>query len=144
MKKTIFMFIATLAVLSACNGQNKGNASANDEADAEVVKDTDSIICSALRNYILRQKADTAIMTPTAEQDLVESSWPEAQCSETSDLYCPGYDGGDVTVNKIGEGLYKYEATCPDHGDTYTDCCTMHASLDSDGEVRLNHVTWDE
>lgn len=39
--------------------------------------------------------------------------------------------------------MYKYSCVCPDHGDKYTDCCTIHATLGSDGIVRIEHVTWD-
>ena len=49
-----------------------------------------------------------------------------------------------LSVKKVGPGLYKYEAVCPDHGDRYVDCCTMSAHVARDGVVEIEGVKWDD
>ena len=47
----------------------------------------------------------------------------------------------DLVVRKVGAGLYKYEAVCPDHGDKFVDFTTISAHVARDGVVEIERVT---
>lgn len=50
----------------------------------------------------------------------------------------------DLVVRKVGAGLYKYEAVCPDHGDKFVDFTTISAHVAQDGVVEIEEVKWDD
>lgn len=106
-----------------------------------VVND-DDIICSAIKNY-LRGDGDAVVLTRTARYSLSESTWPEVYCTDCGYLDSPA-SYKDLRVVKVGEGQYKYECVCPDHGTRFVDCCTIHAFLDTDGVVKIERITWDD
>ena len=134
------------AVLLSCGARTKApdstltdnsmvEASANDG-------DTDTKIKTAIRNYLLGNSSAVRL-TATAKSDLMESSWPEVQCSVSGDLDSPS-SFKNLCVRKVGEGKYKFECTCPAHGDKFVDCTTIYASVALDGVVQIDRVIWDE
>lgn len=102
----------------------------------------DDVICTGIANFLL-EKPGAAVLSSEAKADLFESSWPEVQCEVEGMLDSPSCFK-DLRVYKTEEGQYKYECICPEHGDKYVDCCTIHASLLDDGTVLITHVTWDD
>lgn len=150
MKDSLLFFIFLL-LLSGCN--NKSNSippHSTDTAIELIVEESnpttnniasDDIICTAIKNYLLG-KSEAAILTPTARENLTESTWPEVQCSVDGELDSPKSFNA-LTVKKVGNGLYKYECVCPNHGDRFIDYCTIHATLSDDGVVRIERITWD-
>lgn len=110
-------------------------ASANDG-------DTDTKIKTAIRNYLLGNSSAVRL-TATAKSDLMESSWPEVQCSVSGDLDSPSRFK-NLSIRKVGEGKYKFECTCPVHGDKFVDFTTISASIAPDGVVQIDRVLWDE
>ena len=103
---------------------------------------TDEIIEKAIAEY-LKGNEEAVRFTERARQDLDESSWPEVQCSVEGLLDSPA-SFKDLTVKKVGDGLYKYECTCPKHGDKFVDFTTISASIDRDGVVVITGVKWEE
>lgn len=104
--------------------------------------DTDTKIQTAIRDYLLGNSSAVRL-TSTARNDLSESSWPEVQCSVTGNLDSPsGFK--NLSVRKVGEGKYKFECTCPIHGDKFVDFTTISASIGTDGVVQIDRVIWDE
>lgn len=150
MKCTILMLSSFLAFTScvskpanpAVEEHKEQNAPAEDTLCPSTTADDDQIICTAIKNF-LRGKADAAVLTRSAKASLTESTWPEVYCSVEGMLDTPS-SFVDLTVRKVGEGQYKYECVCPDHGDRYIDCCTIHAVLDNDGVVKITRITWDD
>ena len=152
MKQTILL-ISALFLLSGC-GSKTAKPVANDESVApvdtivsEVATDTpepssDEIVQSAIRAFLLGDK-NAVRFTDHARQDLTESSWPEVQCSVDGNLDSPA-SFKDVTVRKVGPGLYKYECVCPTHDDRYIDCCTISAYIARDEVVVIEGVKWDD
>jgi hypothetical protein len=154
MKQTLFL-ISALILLSGC-GSKTGHPQSSDEPvttttdsviTADVTGDTpepssDEIIQDAILKFLKGDK-DAVRFTERAKKDLYESSWPEVQCSVEGMLDSPA-SFKDLIVKKVGPGLYKYEAVCPDHGDRYIDCCTMSAHVGRDGVVVIEGITWDE
>lgn len=109
---------------------------------AEAPSDED-IICEALKEFLLG-KPDAAYLTDRAEADIAESSWPEVQCSVDGTLDSPR-SFRNLKVKEVGPRKYKYECTCPKHGDKFVDYCTVEAYLERDGEtVTIDEVTWDD
>lgn len=104
--------------------------------------DTDTKIKTAIRNYLLGNSSAVRL-TATAKSDLMESSWPEVQCSVSGDLDSPSRFK-NLSVRKVGEGKYKFECTCPVHGDKFVDFTTISASIAPDGVVQIDRVLWDE
>ena len=147
--KTTLSILFALFLIAGC-GSKTAKTSANDESVAPTDTITtdnpepgsDEIVQNAIRDYLLGDK-DAVRFTERAQVDLAESSWPEVQCSVEGELDSPA-SFKDLTVKKVGPGRYKYEAVCPDHGDRYVDCCTVSASLASDGVVQIDRVTWDD
>lgn len=122
-----------------------------DEKKEELLKEIDAykksvegdeVIQNAIRDYLMGNE-DAVRFTKRARQSLYESTWPEVQCSVEGDLAFPS-DFKDLTVKSVGAGLYKYECICPDHGDRYTDCCTISAYIAHDGVVEIEDVKWDD
>ena len=152
MKQTIIL-ISALIFLSGC-GSKTAKPVANDESVATVdtlVSDastdtpepsSDEIVQNAILKFLKGDKGAVRF-TERAKRDLVESSWPEVQCSVEGELDSPA-SFKDLTVKKVGPGLFKYEAVCPDHGDRYIDCCTMSAHVAQDGIVEIEAVTWND
>lgn len=102
----------------------------------------DEAICTAIKNYILG-KSGAAILSDRAKADLSESSWPEVQCSVEGELDSPR-SFKNLTVRQVAPGKYKYECTCPDHGDKFVDFCTMEAHIANDGKtVVIERIKWD-
>lgn len=101
----------------------------------------DEVIQNAIAKFLKGDK-DAVRFTERARQDLVESSWPEVQCSVEGELDSPA-SFKDLVVKKVGPGLYKYEAVCPDHGDKFVDFTTISAHIARDG-VEIEEVTWDD
>lgn len=138
MKRLIPILISVL--ICSCNQRTTNTATTNNASDkipAEKIN-SDSIICSAIKAYLLGDK-NAVIMAESAKEDLFESSWPEVFCSVDKMLDAP-WD--DLTVRKVGEGMYKYECTCPVHGDKYEDNCTIEADINASGEIVITHVKW--
>jgi hypothetical protein len=102
---------------------------------------SDEIVQNAIAKFLKGNK-DAVRFTERARQDLVESSWPEVQCSVEGELDSPA-SFKDLVVKKVGPGLYKYEAVCPDHGDKFVDFTTISAHIARDG-VEIEEVTWDD
>lgn len=150
MKQTILL-ISALFLLSGC-GSKTAKPVASDESVAPVdtlVSDvttpdpsSDEIIQNAIAKFLKGDK-DAVRFTERAQADLSESSWPEVQCSVEGLLDSPA-SFKDLVVKKVGPGLYKYEAFCPDHGDRFVDCCTMSAHVARDGVVEIGRVQWDD
>ena len=105
-------------------------------------KETDKKIQDAIARFLKGDK-DAVRFAERARQDLYESSWPEAQCSVEGLLDSPA-SFKDLVVKKVGPGLYKYECTCPTHGDKYIDCCTISAYIARDEVVVIEGVKWDD
>lgn len=103
--------------------------------------DNDARICQALARFLL-DKIGGAVLSESARNDLVESSWPEVQCSVEGTLDVPS-SFKDLVVKKVGEGRYRYQCVCPDHGDVYVDCCVMEAHIEPDGRTVIDHVLWE-
>ena len=151
--KTTLSILFGLFLLSGC-GSKTAKPVANDESVApvdtlvsDVATDTlepssDEIVQNAIRAFLLGDK-DAVRFTERAQADLVESSWPEVQCSVEGELDSPA-SFKDLTVKKVGSGLYKYEAVCPTHGDRFVDFTTMSAHVGRDGVVEIDGVKWDD
>jgi hypothetical protein len=152
MKQTIIL-ISALIFLSGC-GSKTAKPVANDESVATVdtlVSDastdtpepsSDEIVQNAIAKFLKGDK-NAVRFTERAKRDLVESSWPEVQCSVEGELDSPA-SFKDLTVRKVGPGLYKYECTCPTHDDRYIDCCTISAYIARDEVVVIEGVKWDD
>ena len=153
MKQNILL-LSLLALLSACTSKTAKQATVTDGEESVNTTDsvvavttteeptTDEVICKAIADFLGGN--DSAVrFTDHARQDLTESSWPEVQCSVDGNLDSPA-SFKELTVKKVGPGLYKYEAVCPDHGDRYTDCCTLSAYVARDGVVEIERVKWDD
>ena len=154
MKQTLLL-ISALFLLSGC-GSKTAKPVASDESVAapidtivsEVATDTpepssdDEIVQNAILNFLKGDK-DAVRFTERAKRDLVESSWPEVQCSVEGELDSPA-SFKDLTVRKVGSGLYKYEAVCPTHGDRFVDFTTISAYVARDGVVEIEGVKWDD
>ena len=152
MKQNILL-LSLLALLTACTGKTAKQTPVTDGAesvnttDSVIVAPTteeptsDEVVCKAIADF-LGGNQEAVRFTDHARQDLTESSWPEVQCSIDGNLDSP-VSFKDLTVRKVGPGLYKYEAVCPDHGDRYIDCCTLSAYVARDGVVEIEAVTWD-
>ena len=152
MKQTIIL-ISALFLLSGC-GSKTAKPVANDDSVApidtvvsEVATDTsqpssDEIVQNAIAKFLKGDK-DAVRFAERARQDLYESTWPEVQCSVEGLLDSPA-SFKDLVVKKIGPGLYKYECTCPTHGDRYIDCCTISAYIARDEVVVIEGVKWDD
>ena len=153
MKQTIIL-ISALFLLSGC-GSKTAKPVANDESVApvdtvvsEVTDDTlsepssDEIVQNAIAKFLKGDK-DAVRFTKRAKANLSESTWPEVCCSVEGMLDSPA-SFKDLTVKKVGPGLFKYEAVCPDHGDRFIDCCTMSAHVARDGVVEIDGVKWDD
>ena len=156
MKQTLLLISALFLVLASC-GSKTSHPQSSDEPvatttdsviTADVTGDTssepssDEIVQNAIRAFLLGDK-DAVRFTERAKKDLYESSWPEVQCSVEGLLDSPA-SFKDLVVKKVGLGLYKYECTCPTHGDRYIDCCTMSAHVGRDGVVEIDGVKWDD
>ena len=103
----------------------------------------DDIIREGIKGFLLG-KPDAAYLTDRAEADIAESSWPEVQCSVDGTLDSPR-SFRNLKVKEVGPRKYKYECTCPKHGDKFVDYCTMEAYLERDGEtVFIYGITWDD
>ena len=145
MKHTAIIIISLLTLCS-CGGKRQANVASEASADTidaivEESIDADGIICEALQAYLMGDESAVEF-SDAAKEDLDESTWPEVQCSVDEYLYSPS-EFNDLEVKKVGEGLYKYECVCPEHGDRYVDFCTIQASLSPENEVIIDHVTWD-
>lgn len=150
--KHIILTLSSILLFCSCGNRTKSYAFGDRDNLYAAVEDTagqssttadeDRIIRTAIRNF-LRGNAGAAVLTSSAKADLVESTWPEVYCSVEGMLDSPA-SFEDLTVRKVGEGRYKYECVCPDHGDRYVDCCTIHARLGVDGVVKIVHITWDD
>lgn len=152
MKQTLLL-ISALFLLSGC-GSKTAKPVANDESVApvdtlvsDVSTDTpepssDEIVQNAILKFLKGDK-DAVRFTERARQDLVESSWPEVQCSVEGELDSPA-SFKDLVVKKVGPGLYKYEAVCPTHGDRFVDFTTISAYVARDGVVEIEGVKWDD
>ena len=153
MKQTLLL-ISVLFLLSGC-GSKTAKPVASDESVApvdtlvsEVTGDTssdpssDEVVQNAIRDFLLGDK-NAVRFTERAKRDLVESSWPEVQCSVEGELDSPA-NFKDLTVKKVGPGLYKYEAVCPTHGDKFVDFTTISAYVARDGVVEIGRVQWDD
>lgn len=104
--------------------------------------DTDTKIIDAIIRYLLGDSSAVRL-AETAKKDLMESSWPEVQCSVSGDLDSPSRFK-NLSVRQVGEGKYKFECTCPVHGDKFVDFTTIYASVALDGVVQIDRVLWDE
>lgn len=152
MKQTIIL-ISALILLSGC-GSKSTKPMANDESVATVdtlVSDastdtpepsSDEVVQNAILKFLKGDK-DAVRFTERAKKDLSESSWPEVQCSVEGELDSPA-SFKDLTVKKVGAGLYKYEAVCPTHGDKFVDFTTISAYVARDGVVEIEGVKWDD
>ena len=115
---------------------------------ADVTGDTssepssDEVVQNAIRAFLLGDK-NAVCFTERAKANLSESTWPEVCCSVEGMLDSPA-SFKDLTVKKVGQGLYKYECVCPDHGDRYIDCWIISAHVAQDGIVEIEAVTWDD
>ena len=152
MKQTLLL-ISALFLLSGC-GSKTAKPVANDESVApvdtlvsDVSTDTsepssDEIIQNAIRAFLLGDK-NAVRFTERAQKDLYESTWPEVQCSVEGLLDSPA-SFKDLVVKKVGPGLYKYECTCPTHGDRYIDFTTISAYIAPDEVVVIDGVKWED
>ena len=150
MKQTIIL-ISALIFLSGC-GSKTAKPVANDESVAPVdtlVSDvttpdpsSDEIVQNAILKFLKGDK-DAVRFTERAQADLYESTWPEVQCSVEGLLDRPA-SFRDLVVKKVGPGLYKYECTCPTHGDRFVDFTTISAYVARDGVVEIEGVKWDD
>ena len=155
MKQTILL-ISALFLLLGC-GSKTSHPQSSDEPvttttdsviTADVTGDTssepssDEIVQNAIRAFLLGDK-NAVRFTERAKKDLVESSWPEVQCSVEGELDSPA-SFKDLVVKKVGPGLYKYECTCPTHGDKFVDFTTISAYVARDGVIEIEEVTWDD
>ena len=150
MKQTLLL-ISALFLLSGC-GSKTAKPVANDESVAPVdtlVSDvttpdpsSDEIVQNAILKFLKGDK-DAVRFTERAQADLVESSWPEVQCSVEGELDSPA-SFKDLVVKKVGPGLFKYEAVCPTHGDRFVDFTTISAYVARDGVVEIEGVKWDD
>ena len=152
MKQTILL-ISALFLLSGC-GSKTAKPVANDESVApvdtlvsDVATDTpepssDEVVQNAILKFLKGDK-DAVRFTERAKKDLYESTWPEVCCSVEGMLDSPA-SFKDLVVKKVGPGLYKYEAVCPDHGDRFVDFTTISAYIARDGVVEIEGVTWDD
>lgn len=152
MKQTIIL-ISALIFLSGC-GSKTAKPVANDESVATadtLVSDastdtpepsSDEIVQNAILKFLKGDK-DAVRFAERARQDLYESSWPEAQCSVEGLLDSPA-SFKDLVVKKVGPGLYKYECTCPTHGDRFVDFTTISAYIAPDEVVVIEGGKWDD
>ena len=153
MKQTFILF-SLLALLTACTGKTAKQTAVTDNTESVNTTDSvtvaptteeptsDEVVCKAIADFLGGN--DSAVrFTDHARQDLTESSWPEVQCSVDGNLDSPA-SFKDVTVRKVGPGLYKYEAVCPTHDDRYIDCCTISAYIARDEVVVIEGVKWDD
>lgn len=155
MKQTLLL-ISALFLLSGC-GFKTGHPQNSDEPvttttdsvittivtdDAPSEPSSDEIVQNAIVKFLKGDK-DAVRFTERAKKDLYESSWPEVQCSVEGLLDSPA-SFKDLIVKKVGPSLYKFECTCPTHGDRYIDCCTMSAHVGRDGVVEIDGVKWDD
>ena len=155
MKQTLLL-ISALFLLSGC-GSKTGHPQSSDEPvttttdsviTATVTGDTssepssDEIIQDAIAKFLKGDK-DAVRFTERAKKDLYESTWPEVQCSVEGMLDSPA-SFKDLVVKKVGPGLYKYEAVCPDHGDKFVDFTTISAYVARDEVVEIEEVKWDD
>ena len=155
MKQQILL-ISVLILLVGCGSKPTNNTYTSDEPErldsvitseistesTEATLDDDEVVLNAIRDFLLGN-TKAVRFTERAKQSLCESSWPEVQCSVDGNLDSPA-SFKDLTVKCVGAGLYKYECTCPDHGDHYIDCCTISAHIARDGVVEIEDVTWDD
>ncbi len=155
MKQQILL-ISVLILLAGCGSKTPKQTENSDEPNLtdslitneiteespETTFDADEVIKTAIRDYLMGNK-DAVRFTERARLSLSESTWPEVQCSVEGLLDSPS-SFRDLTVKRVGSGQYKYECTCPDHGDRYIDCCTISARMASDGVVEIEGVTWDD
>lgn len=112
-----------------------------DDVAVDAEPSSDEIVQDAIARFLKGDR--TAVrFTERARRNLSESSWPEVQCSVEGTLDSPS-SFKNLVVKKVGAGLYKYEAVCPDHGDRYIDFCTLSAYVARDGVVEIEEVTWD-
>ena len=152
--KQILSLISVLILISGC-GSKTAKRVANDESVAapidtvvsEVATDSpepssDEIVQNAIAKFLKGDK-DAVRFTKRAKANLSESTWPEVCCSVEGMLDSPA-NFKDLTVKKVGQGLYKYECVCPDHGDRYIDCWIISAHVAQDGIVEIEAVTWDD
>jgi hypothetical protein len=155
MKQTILL-ISALFLLSGC-GSKTGHPQNSDEPvttttdsvittivtdDAPSEPSSDEVVQNAILKFLKGDK-DAVRFTERAKKDLYESTWPEVQCSIEGLLDSPA-SFKDLTVKKVGPGLYKYEAVCPDHGDKFVDFTTISAYVARDGVVEIEGVKWDD
>ena len=155
MKQQILL-ISVLIFLVGCGSKPANNTYTSDESEhTDSVKpieilteltgatlDDDEVVLNAIRDFLLGNK-EAVRFTERARQSLYESTWPEVQCSVEGILDSPS-SFKDLTVKRVGAGLYKYECTCPDHGDHFIDYCTISAYMARDGGVEIEEVRWDE
>lgn len=148
MKRTILLSVMASAMLLSCGAKTQKGVSSQEtptETSTELSindGDTDTKIKTAIRNYLLGNSSAVRL-TATAKSDLMESSWPEVQCSVSGDLDSPSRFK-NLSIRKVGEGKYKFECTCPVHGDKFVDFTTISASIAPDGVVQIDRVLWDE
>lgn len=148
------ILILGLVLTAGCGSKTSKPVATNDEpvtvADSIVSDDAplgtidladNTSIQDAIAAFLKGDKSAVHI-TGTARQDLSESTWPEVQCSVEGVLDSPA-SFKDLVVKEVAPGRYKYECVCPIHGDRFVDCCTITASVGSDGKVQIDHVTWD-
>lgn len=114
----------------------------------------DNYIREELRKYLL-DKNSRVVVSTSAQNDLDESTWPEAQCPASIEGICPYEDdncgplfgvseGYNAMVTKVGTNRYKYSVVCPcGCNKRFTDFTTMVATLSTNGNVILEHVFWD-
>ena len=150
MKQTLLL-ISALFLLSGC-GSKTAKPVANDESFAPVDTlvsevtppdpSSDEIVQNAIRAFLLGDK-DAVRFTERAKKDLYESTWPEVCCSVEGMLDSPA-SFKDLVVKKVGPGLYKYECTCPTHGDRFVDFTTISAYIARDEVVVIEGVKWDD
>lgn len=134
------------AMLLSCGARTKApDSTLTDNSMVEASANdgnTDTKIKTAIRNYLLGNSSAVRL-NATAKSDLMESSWPEVQCSVSGDLDSPSRFK-NLSIRKVGEGKYKFECTCPVHGDKFVDFTTISASIAPDGVVQIDCVIWDE
>ncbi len=150
MRQTLLLLVLASLFAGCGSKTNKPEASSEesiapiDPVVSEVTEtelNPDDVICNAIADFLKGNK-EAVHFTKAAKQDLYESSWPEVQCSVEGLLDSPA-SFKDLVVKKVGEGKYRYECVCPDHGDRYIDCCTISASVGPEGMVMIEHVVWD-
>lgn len=157
--KTNYILLATILMLTACGNKTKDTPQALpvQETAMETVEQTspkpfssddeeysraeppseDDIICEAIKDFILG-KTDAVILSDVAIASLAESSWPEAQCSVDGSLYS-SRSSKKLTV-KVYDYGYKYECTCPKHGDKFVDDHILAAFLNEDKAVYIEGI----